>query len=119
MNLQVFIEQYWPMLALVAWFGYKWWNSRRVLAMLPDLKKEGALLVDVRSAAEFAGATGFDFIKVQRGMFSYTGLTAEQVERLRAEFGIYAVSTGRICVAALNTRNIDYVAKAIAAVLKT
>ena len=65
-----------------------------------------------------AGATGFDFIKVQRGMFSYTGLTAEQVERLRAEFGIYAVSTGRICVAALNTRNIDYVAKAIATVLK-
>jgi rhodanese-related sulfurtransferase len=45
------------MLALVAWFGYKWWNSRRVLAMLPDLKKEGALLVDVRSAAEFAGAS--------------------------------------------------------------
>ena len=57
MNLQVFIEQYWPMLALVAWFGYKRWNSRRVLAMLPDLKKEGALLVDVRSAAEFAGAS--------------------------------------------------------------
>jgi aromatic-amino-acid transaminase len=41
------------------------------------------------------------------------------VEKLRAEFGIYAVSTGRICVAALNTRNIDYVAKAIATVLKT
>lgn len=57
MNLQVFIEQYWPMLALVAWFGYKWWNTRRVLAMLPDLKNEGALLVDVRSAAEFAGAS--------------------------------------------------------------
>ena len=72
-------------------------------------------LVDKLTAA---GATGFDFIKVQRGMFSYTGLTAEQVEKLRAEFGIYAVSTGRICVAALNTRNIDYVAKAIAAVLK-
>jgi len=72
-------------------------------------------LVDKLTAA---GATGFDFIKVQRGMFSYTGLTAEQVERLRAEFGIYAVTTGRICVAALNTRNIDYVAKAIAAVLK-
>ena len=72
-------------------------------------------LVDKLTAA---GATGFDFIKVQRGMFSYTGLTAEQVEKLRAEFGIYAVSTGRICVAALNTRNIDYVAKAIATVLK-
>jgi aromatic-amino-acid transaminase len=72
-------------------------------------------LVDKLTAA---GATGFDFIKVQRGMFSYTGLTAAQVERLKTEFGIYAVSTGRICVAALNTRNIDYVAKAIATVLK-
>jgi len=66
-----------------------------------------------------AGAAGFDFINVQRGMFSYTGLSAAQVERLKSEYGIYAVSTGRICVAALNTRNIDYVAKAIAAVLKT
>jgi aromatic-amino-acid transaminase len=66
-----------------------------------------------------AGATGFEFINVQRGMFSYTGLTAAQVEKMRADYGIYAVGTGRICVAALNTRNIDYVAKAIAAVLKT
>jgi aromatic-amino-acid transaminase len=65
-----------------------------------------------------AGAKDFSFINVQRGMFSYTGLTAAQVEKMRAEYGIYAVSTGRICVAALNTRNIDYVAKAIAAVLK-
>ncbi|NWG31033.1 MAG: aspartate/tyrosine/aromatic aminotransferase [Rhodocyclaceae bacterium] len=64
------------------------------------------------------GATGFEFINVQRGMFSYTGLSAAQVERLKSEYGIYAVSTGRICVAALNTRNIDYVAKAIAAVIK-
>ena len=66
-----------------------------------------------------AGAPDFGFINVQRGMFSYTGLTAAQVEKMRADYGIYAVSTGRICVAALNTRNIDYVAKAIAAVLKT
>ena len=64
------------------------------------------------------GAPGFDFIKLQRGMFSYTGLTVAQVDRLRSEFGIYAVSTGRICVAALNTRNVDYVARAIATVLK-
>ncbi|MDN7754962.1 amino acid aminotransferase [Burkholderia gladioli] len=60
----------------------------------------------------------FGFINAQRGMFSYSGLTAAQVDRLREEFGIYAVSTGRICVAALNTRNIDAVAAAIAAVLK-
>jgi aromatic-amino-acid transaminase len=63
-------------------------------------------------------AQDFSFVAKQRGMFSYTGLTAEQVERLKAEFGIYAVGTGRICLAALNTRNLDYVADAIAAVIK-
>ena len=51
-------------------------------------------------------------------MFSYSGLTAAQVECLRAEHGIYAVSGGRICVAALNSQNIDGVVKAIAQVLK-
>lgn len=60
----------------------------------------------------------FSFVAQQRGMFSYTGLTAAQVERMKDEFGIYAVSTGRICLAALNTKNLDYVAKAIAAVTK-
>ncbi|MBN8436704.1 MAG: aspartate/tyrosine/aromatic aminotransferase [Candidatus Accumulibacter sp.] len=59
----------------------------------------------------------FSFVVRQRGMFSYTGLSSGQVDRMREEFGIYAVSTGRICLAALNTRNIDYVADAIAAVL--
>ncbi|MDP2824474.1 MAG: amino acid aminotransferase [Sulfuritalea sp.] len=63
-------------------------------------------------------AQDFGFIARQRGMFSYTGLTAEQVERLKTDFGVYAVSTGRICVAALNSKNIDYVADAIATVLK-
>ncbi|MBR8244969.1 amino acid aminotransferase [Burkholderia multivorans] len=60
----------------------------------------------------------FSFINAQRGMFSYSGLTAAQVDRLREEFGIYAVATGRICVAALNTRNLDVVANAVAVVLK-
>jgi aromatic-amino-acid transaminase len=59
----------------------------------------------------------FGFIIAQRGMFSYTGLSTAQVERLREAFGIYAVGTGRICLAALNTKNIDAVAHAIAAVL--
>ncbi|WJF91099.1 amino acid aminotransferase [Paraburkholderia bonniea] len=63
-------------------------------------------------------ARDFSFVNAQRGMFSYSGLTAVQVDRLREEFGIYAVSTGRICVAALNTRNLDVVANAIAHVLK-
>jgi aromatic-amino-acid transaminase len=59
----------------------------------------------------------FSFVATQRGMFSYSGLTAEQVDRLRDEFGIYAVSTGRICLAALNTKNMDAVASAIAKVV--
>lgn len=59
----------------------------------------------------------FDFVLTQRGMFSYSGLSAEQVDRLREEHGVYAVSSGRICVAALNSRNIDAVASAIAKVL--
>ncbi|NYT59406.1 aspartate/tyrosine/aromatic aminotransferase [Alcaligenaceae bacterium] len=59
----------------------------------------------------------FDFMLAQRGMFSYSGLTKDQVDRLRDEHGVYAVSSGRICVAALNNRNIDYVAAAIAKVL--
>lgn len=59
----------------------------------------------------------FSFVLAQSGMFSYSGLTAEQVARLATEFGIYAVSSGRICIAALNSRNIDYVAQAIAKVL--
>lgn len=66
-----------------------------------------------------AGATrDFAFVNAQRGMFSYSGLTAEQVERLKSEFGIYAVSTGRICVAALNERNLPPTIQAIAAVLQ-
>jgi aromatic-amino-acid transaminase len=60
----------------------------------------------------------FGYITDQRGMFSYTGLSKAQVARLREEFSVYAVDTGRICVAALNSRNIEYVADAIAAVMK-
>jgi aromatic-amino-acid transaminase len=63
-------------------------------------------------------AQDFSFVVKQRGMFSYTGLTSAQVDVLRNEFGIYAVGTGRICLAALNNKNIDAVVDAIAAVLK-
>ncbi|QOY20069.1 aspartate/tyrosine/aromatic aminotransferase [Xanthomonas citri] len=62
------------------------------------------------------GAPEFDFIQRQAGMFSYSGLTKTQVDRLRDEFAIYAVGTGRICVAALSQRNLDYVAQAVATV---
>jgi len=63
-------------------------------------------------------ARDFSFVVRQRGMFSYTGLNAAQVDRLRDEFGIYAVGTGRICLAALNSKNIDYVADSLATILK-
>jgi aromatic-amino-acid transaminase len=59
----------------------------------------------------------FRFVLEQRGMFSYSGLTREQVGRLRSEFAVYAIDSGRICVAALNDRNMDYVADAIATVI--
>jgi len=61
----------------------------------------------------------YSFVMKQRGMFSFSGLTAAQVERLRTEHAIYAVSSGRICVAALNSHNIDVVAQAMASVMKT
>lgn len=59
----------------------------------------------------------FSFVTRQRGMFSYSGLTPQQVDRLRDEFGIYAISTGRICLASVNSRNIDAIADAMAAVI--
>ena len=59
----------------------------------------------------------FSFITRQNGMFSYSGLIPEQVERLKNEFSVYIVSTGRICVAALNSHNLDYVVSAISSVL--
>jgi len=65
---------------------------------------------------EKAPAHDFAFVRDQIGMFSYSGLSKEQVEQLRQQ-SIYAVDTGRICVAALNSRNIDIVIDAIAKVL--
>lgn len=62
------------------------------------------------------GAPEFAFISEQAGMFSYSGLSRAQVDRLRDEFGIYAVGTGRICVAALSLKTLDYVAEAVATV---
>ena len=57
------------------------------------------------------------FITKQIGMFSYSGLTKDQMVRLRNEFGVYGTDTGRMCVAAMNSQNIDYICKAIGAVL--
>lgn len=73
----------------------------------------------VEGLARRSVSTDFSFVRRQRGMFSYSGLSSSQVDRLRDEYGVYAVSTGRICVAALNSGNLDYVCDAIAAVLKS
>lgn len=59
----------------------------------------------------------FSFIEQQRGMFSYSGLELEKVRRLRAEFGLYLVDSGRICIAAMNEHNLDSITEAIAQVL--
>jgi len=59
----------------------------------------------------------FSFVIGQRGLFSYSGLSREQVKRLREQYALYAIDSGRICVPALNSRNVDYVARAIASVL--
>ncbi len=71
----------------------------------------------VEQLASLGAKRDFAFVARQRGMFSYSGLTPEQVERLKSEFGIYAVGTGRICVAALNSGNIRAVTEAIVKVL--
>jgi aromatic-amino-acid transaminase len=73
--------------------------------------------VALRAKLEAAGLKqDFSFITRQKGMFSYSGLAKPQMERLRNEFGIYGVDSGRICVAALNSRNIDATVAAIAQV---
>ena len=86
-------------------------------AMRDRIKQMRQGLVD-RLHARIKGVD-FSFVVRQRGMFSYSGLTKDQVLKLRSEYGIYAIDSGRICVAALNTRNLDYVADSIAAVLST
>ena len=72
-------------------------------------------LVDGLKAAGVA--QDMSFITNQIGMFSYSGLTKDQMVRLRSEFGVYGTDTGRMCVAALNSKNIDYVCQAIAKVV--
>lgn len=80
----------------------------RILAMRQTL---------VTVLKEAVPGRNFDYLLQQRGMFSYTGLSAAQVDRLRDEFGIYLIASGRMCVAGLNTRNVQRVAQAFAAVM--
>ena len=81
------------------------------------LRIRGMRLQMVELLAKKAPAHDFSFVARQCGMFSYSGLTVEQVARLRTEFGIYALDTGRICVASLNQNNIETVTDAIVKVI--
>jgi aromatic-amino-acid transaminase len=92
----------------------KQWEEE-LAGMRVRIKAMRTALVEKLSAAGLK--QDFSFITSQKGMFSYSGLTKEQMQRLRSEFGIYGVDSGRICVAALNDKNIDAVVKAIAAVV--
>ena len=89
--------------------------EEELAGMRQRIKAMRQLLADKLAAAGVA--QDFGFIVRQRGMFSYSGLTKPQMERLRQQFGVYGVDSGRICVAALNTRNIDHVVAAIARVV--
>ena len=90
------------------------WENE-LAAMRDRIKLMRALLVE-RLHEQVRGAD-FGFILNQRGMFSYSGLTKPQVLALRDQFSIYAIDTGRICVAALNRRNVEVVASAVAKVV--
>ncbi|HCL6103067.1 aromatic amino acid transaminase [Enterobacter cloacae subsp. cloacae] len=81
---------------------------KRILSMRQEL---------VNVLKEAVPGHNFDYLLKQRGMFSYTGLSAAQVERLREEFGVYLIASGRMCVAGLNSSNVHRVAQAFAAVM--
>lgn len=81
---------------------------KRILSMRLEL---------VNVLKEAVPGHNFDYLLKQRGMFSYTGLSAAQVDRLREEFGVYLIASGRMCVAGLNASNVHRVAQAFAAVM--
>lgn len=78
-----------------------------------------AMRLALRSGLEAAGVPGdFSYITSQAGMFSYSGLSVEQMERLRSQFHVYGLDSGRMCMAGLNTRNIEWVVGAVASVIE-
>ena len=81
---------------------------KRILSMRQEL---------VNVLKEAVPGHNFDYLIRQRGMFSYTGFSAAQVDRLRDEFGVYLIASGRMCVAGLNASNVHRVAQAFAAVM--
>lgn len=91
-----------------AWLAEVEGMRTRILAMRQEL---------VNVLKDTVPGGNFDYLLKQRGMFSYTGFSAAQVDRLRDEFGVYLIASGRMCVAGLNSRNVQRVAQAFAAVI--
>ncbi|MEO8655715.1 MAG: amino acid aminotransferase [Ramlibacter sp.] len=89
--------------------------EKELAAMRVRIKQMRSMMVEKLKAAGIK--QDMSFITQQVGMFSYSGLTKDQMVRLRNEFGVYGTDTGRMCVAALNSKNIDHVCQAIAKVL--
>jgi aromatic-amino-acid transaminase len=92
----------------------KLWEEELAAMRVRIKQMRGALVEKLKAAGV---QRDFSFITQQVGMFSYSGLSKEQMVRLRNEFGVYGIESGRICVAALNSKNIDYVAQCIAKVV--
>jgi aromatic-amino-acid transaminase len=90
--------------------------EKELAAMRVRIKQMRTAIVEKLKAAGVK--RDFAFITQQVGMFSYSGLTKDQMVRLRNEFGVYGIESGRICVAALNSKNIDYAAECIAKVVQ-
>ncbi len=91
------------------------WENE-LTAMRTRIRTHRELLADLLK--QKAPKHDFSFVKHQRGMFSYSGLSKKQVDQLRQQHAVYAVDTGRICIAALNSHNIHHVADAICQVLE-
>ena len=89
--------------------------EKELAEMRVRIKATRQMLVDGLKAAGVK--QDMSFITSQIGMFSYSGLSKDQMVRLRNEFGVYGTDTGRMCVAALNSKNIDYVCASIAKVM--
>jgi aromatic-amino-acid transaminase len=89
--------------------------EQELAAMRVRIKQMRTAIVDKLKAAGVK--RDFGFIAQQVGMFSYSGMSKDQMLRLRNEFGVYGIESGRICIAALNSKNIDYVVECIAAVV--
>jgi len=111
LEMEVTPERYAKELAPARTFGFEH-ELAQMRERIRSMRRQFVELTATRAPAH-----DLSFIMKQRGMFSYSGLTRAQVIRLRDEFAIYAIESGRICVAALNSQNIGYVCDAVAKIL--